>query len=518
MAPHPIDVVIVGGGPAGAAAARLLATWGHSVQLLTKTVDRSRSLGESLPPSCRKLFDLLGATAAIDTAGFLASSGNTVWWGDETTRTACFADGATGLQVDRHDLDALLLRLAGQAGAHVQANALVRGARLAPVDSRPGPAAATISYSTDDSSTHTIEAQFVLDCSGRAGVIARRGFRVHDVGRTTLALTAVWMRRDGWDLGDETHTLVETYRDGWAWSVPVTPSRRYVTVMVDPRVTDLDRGSAVTACYEAELAKTAALGRVLAQATRVTVPWGCDAFLYHAPTCGGPGMLLVGDAASFIDPLSSYGVKKALASAWLAAVVVHTSLTNSALAAVALDLFNRREREIHAAAVRQSAQFFADAATRHHHPFWTGRATMDQMAETGDAGDTAPEIDIDALRRDPAVMAAFDTLRQGSGIRLRRGDHLRVEARPALTIRDVVMEDRLVLPDWPPTGRGVRFLRDIDLVQLVELAPDHRQVPDLYEAYNRRCAPVSLPDFLGALSVLLAKGALRNDMMEPGPR
>ena len=263
MAPHPIDVVIVGGGPAGAAAARLLATWGHSVQLLTKTVDRSRSLGESLPPSCRKLFDLLGATTAIDTAGFLASSGNTAWWGDETTRTACFADGATGLQVDRHDLDALLLRLAGQAGAHVRANALVRGARLAPVDSRPGPAAATISYSTDDSSTHTIEAQFVLDCSGRAGVIARRGFRVHDVGRTTLALTAVWMRRDGWDLGDETHTLVETYRDGWAWSVPVTPSRRYVTVMVDPRVTDLDRGSAVTACYEAELAKTAALGRVL---------------------------------------------------------------------------------------------------------------------------------------------------------------------------------------------------------------------------------------------------------------
>ena len=48
-------------------------------------------------------------------------------------------------------------------------------------------------------------------------------------------------------------------------------------------------------------------------------------------------------------------------------------------------------------------------------------------------------------------------------------------------------------------------------MQLVELAPDHRQVPDLYEAYNRQCAPVSLPDFLGALSVLLAKGALRNE-------
>ena len=465
-----------GGGAAGAAAARLLATRGHTVRLLTKTVDRSRSLGESLPPSCRKLFDLLGVTAEIDAAGFLASSGNTVWWGDETTRTAGFADGATGLQVTRHEFDALLLRLAAQAGADVQANAQVRGARRAPVDGRPGPAAATIRYTTDDSSTHTIEAPFVLDCSGRAGVIARRGFRVHDVARTTLALTAVWRQREGWDLSDETHTLVETYSDGWAWSVPVTPSMRHVTVMIDPRVTDLDRGGAIAACYEAELAKTAALRRMLTRATRVTAPWGCDASLYHAPTCGGPGMLLVGDAASFIDPMSSYGVKKALASAWLAAVVVHTSLTDSTLAEVALDLFNRREREIHAAAVRQAAHFFADAATWHRHPFCTGRATMDHMDETGDTRDTAPEMDIDALRHDPTVMAAFDTLRRSSGIHLRRGDHLRIESRPALTVRAVVMEDRLVLPDWPPTGRGVRFLRDIDLVHLVELAPDHRQV------------------------------------------
>ena len=508
MAPQPIDVVIVGGGPAGSAAARLLAAWGHSVQVLTKTADRSRSLGESLPPSCRKLFDLLGAKTAIDAAGFLASSGNTVWWGEQTTRTACFTDGTSGLQVERHDLDALLLQLAAQAGARVLATAHVRGARLASVDSRPGPAGATISYSTDDSRTHAVEAQFVLDCSGRAGVIARRGFRVHDVGLTTLALTAVWNQRGGWGLGDDTHTLVETYDDGWAWSVPVTPSRRYVTVMVDPRVTDLERGHAITACYEAELAKTSALRRLLDRATRVTAPRGCDASLYHAPTCGGPGVLLVGDAASFIDPLSSYGVKKALASAWLAAVVTHTSLTNSSLAGVALDLFTRREREIHAAATRQSTQFFADAATRHHHPFWTGRAAMDEPA---DPGTSAPEIDIDALRADPAVMTAFDTLRRGNGISLRRGDQLRVEARPALTTREVVMEGRLVLPDWPPTGHGVRFLRDVDLVQLVELAPDHRQVPDLYEAYNRRCAPVSLPDFLGALSVLLAKGALRNE-------
>ena len=506
MARAPFDAVIIGGGPAGAAAARLLSVWGHAVLLVTKTVDATRSLGESLPPSCRKLFDLLGVTSAIDGAGFLRSTGNTVWWGDRASRTGNFADGTSGLQVVRHDLDAVLLRLAAEAGARVVTDALARDARLPPID---GPLeAATVSYATADARTHVVETPFVLDCSGRAGFLARRGFRVHDGGQTTLALTAVWTRPEGWSLGDETHTLVETYGDGWAWSVPVTPTRRYVTVMVDPRVTDLDRGGALTACYEAELVKTAALRRALDGATRVTAPWGCDASLYHARTCGTPGVLLVGDAASFIDPLSSYGVKKALASAWLAAVVVHTSLTNRPLAGVALDLFNEREREIHTASVRQSTRFFAEAAAQHLHPFWTGRATADVQTDSEDA---PPGVEIDALRHDPAVRAALDALRRGGGIRLRRGDDLSVEARPALTTREVVMEDRLVLPDWPGTNRGVRFLRAVDLLRLVELAPNHSQVPDLYEAYNRRCVPVSLPDFLGALSVLLAKGALRNE-------
>ena len=82
----------------------------------------------------------------------------------------------------------MLLGLAAEAGARVLTDALVGDARLAPDDARPGPAGATVTYSTADTSTHTVEAQFVLDCSGRTGVIARRGFRVPDRGRTTLAV------------------------------------------------------------------------------------------------------------------------------------------------------------------------------------------------------------------------------------------------------------------------------------------------------------------------------------------
>ncbi len=68
----------------------------------------------------------------------------------------------------------------------------------------------------------------------------------------------------------------------------------------------------------------------------------------------------------------------------------------------------------------------------------------------------------------------------------------------------MVLEDVLVGPDLP----GVRFLGGVDLPVLVGMAAKYRQVPDLFEAYNRICPPVELPNFLGALSVLLAKEIL----------
>ena len=513
MDPAPLDVVVIGGGPAGAAAARLLATWGHPVRVLAKPADDARTLGESLPPSCRKLLDLIGVTPDVEAAGFLRSTGNTVWWGGQGPRAVPFAGGGIGWQVRRNELDRLLLRLASQAGAAVEPDATVRQVDLAP-RSAPAEAAEPSLRYLAGGQARSLTARFVLDCSGRAGVVARRGFRRHAAGRTTLALAAVWSRRGGWGLEDESHTLVESYGDGWAWSVPVTAEQRYFTLMVDPRVTRLERGGPLAPCYEAELAKAAALGPLTAGAALDAGPWGCDASVYDATAYTAPGMLLVGDAGSFIDPLSSYGVKKALASGWLAAVVVHTALTDPALAGVALDLFDEREREMHAALEHQSAEFFAEAAGRHEHPFWTDRAEAG-MPEAAPLA--PPEPAVDALRGDPGVLAAFEALRRAPTLRLRRGDRLGVVRRPAITVRRIILEDRLVVPGWPAAdaGRGLRFLRDIDLVRVVELAPLHRQVPDLYEAYNRVCPPAPLPDFLGVLSVLIAKGALEEGTDPP---
>ena len=66
-----------------------------------------------------------------------------------------------------------------------------------------------------------VSCRFVLDCSGRAGVLGKAHRRIESSYRM-YAMVGVWCRPGGWPLPDETHTLVETYEDGWAWSVPLS--------------------------------------------------------------------------------------------------------------------------------------------------------------------------------------------------------------------------------------------------------------------------------------------------------
>lgn len=503
------DVLIIGGGPAGAAAARLLATWGHRVLLVTKPDTGAPSLAESLPPSCRKLFAAIGLVDAIDAAGFYRTTGNTVWWGGRGRRSENFADDATGYQVLRRELDRVMIGQAEAAGATiVRATAKVQGSTFKVHSGFKGSerTETTVEYETAEGERGICAARYVLDCSGRAGVIARRSLRKPEPRQATLAIVGVWQKEDGWGLEEESHTLVEAYEDGWAWSVPTSPATRHVAVMVDPRVTDLERSKRVDAIYRAELQKAGELARVVAGATPVGSAWGCDASPYDATRYAGAGFLLVGDAASFIDPLSSYGVKKALASAWLAAIVTHTCLVRPEMEAAALELFSSREAEMYASCQRQAARHFQAVATLRQHPYWTGRA--EPFDDPPSAGPSAGAPDVEALRRDPDVLAAFVALKRSREVRLRPTDALRVERGPGVFGREVVLEDRVVGGPFPA---GVRFLRGVDLPQLVTIAGAHRQVPDLFEAYNRANRPVALPDFLGALSVLLGKELLVNE-------
>lgn len=450
-APDVLDVRVLGGGPAGATVARLLALRGFSVELQHRAPGARHSLAETLPPSTRNVFHLLGIQKDIEDASFYRTFGNTSWWGSSRKRVETYPD-APGHQVPRAQFDALLLRLAEEAGV-----------RTTPGGAKP---------------------KFTLDCTGRTGILARK-YRLPQSGFRTLALCAVW--RGVCPGVDPTHTLVEAYDNGWVWSIPLAGDLRYVTVMTG-------RG----ASYAAELAKTRAIRRLLAKCVQQGKSFGCDASLYTSRRFAGDDFLLVGDAASFVDPISSFGVKKALTSAWVAAAVVTTCLRHPDRAAMARDYFEQTERQTYADHLRQATAHYAKVASRFATPFWTARAADAALPRVGSPG---------------AMRAALHRLREAPELRLRAGPGVHFEPRAAIAGEEIALRDSLVAPGIPA---GIEYFHGVNLSALVRMAAAQRQVPEFFEAYNREEPAVPLAAFLTALSFLLASTALINSATRAG--
>lgn len=506
-----VDVIAIGGGPAGAAAARLLALWGHSVRVLTKTPDAGRGAAESLPPSTRKLLATIGVLDRVEQAGFYRTTGNTVWWGErhgDVERFDASADGGGrdaafhGYQVLRPRFDRLMLNAAADAGAGVAGNIYVQRVHLPEASSAVGHDEARIEYQRDGQAAATASCRFALDASGRAGVIARHGLRVHQPGFRTQAFIGVWQSASGWDLPDPTHTLVETYEDGWAWSVPLSATLRQAGVAVDGATTRIARGPTLHETYRAELAKARHIGALMSNAALDRV-WACDASCFRAREYGGSRFLLLGDAGSCIDPLSSFGIKKALASAWVGAITVNTCLRHPERAASALEFFSNWERDVYNANLRRSVAFAREAYERHAHRFWAERAEVDVDATAED------ELDEERLFRAEDVQSTFESLKQSAALAFTRSHSICLKSLPVIHDREIVVADAFALPEAP---RGIRFLAGIDLLKLSELACSYHQVPDIFDAYCRaHGGAVALPNFLGALSFLVARGILRRD-------
>lgn len=494
------DACVIGGGPAGSTAARLLAEWGHRVALLTRPPTQD-ALAESLPPSCVHLLERLGLREAVDAAGFVRSSGNTVWWASSAARVEPFALGRTGYQVSRSAFDALLLARSGTAGVAVHAACSVKH-----VSAPNAEGVRTVAYHDVDGA-HELTARWVIDATGRAGLLARQ-WRVPDDATRTTALLGVWAAPAGWALPDWTHTTIESFGDGWAWSIPLSETERVVTVMVDPRLTPI-AGARLEAAYRAELAKATRHAAQVSDARLVQAVWACDASPYHATRVSAPGLLVAGDAASFIDPLSSFGVKKALASGWLAAVVVNTALRAPERSAPALELFEARERDAHAALRARVVEVAREVAASGAHRFWAERAEgatsgSESVSSSGRAGESG-ELDVEILKRDPKVLAAFEELRRRETISLAVAHRAGLSARPTVEGNEVVLRDHLTSPALP---HPARYVRNIDLVALAQIATTCRGVPDIIDSYNEGRPPAPLPDLLGALSVLIGCGVL----------
>ncbi|MFN8580675.1 MAG: tryptophan 7-halogenase [Gemmatimonadaceae bacterium] len=492
-----VFAAVLGGGPAGATAARLLAAWGHDVILLTRPSVRP-ALAESLPPSALHALDRVGVGRLVVDAGFVRSTGNTVWWGGDAPRVEMFPEGTFGLQVERRRFDEILLDAV--AGARVWRDASVRDVASAGPDT-----AQRIIRFEREGTVHEVRADWVLDCSGRAGVVARHGMRVSEQSPRTTALAVAW-ETESWELPDWTHTTVESAASGWAWSIPVSPSRRYVAVMLDPRQSPIPGAANVPDRYARALQQFPRHGALTGTAgTHQTGDVvAVDATSYHSASPAMPGVILAGDAASFVDPLASFGIKKAVSAAWLASVVVHTAVKTPGLTQAALDLYTEWERST-TAMLRQGALAFAVAAhlddrRRVDEDYWGARAAADPIEDSG--------LDVRQLRDDVDVKSALEFLREASGhLALRWAPGCERVQRPLVRDNLVVMEAHLTTPRL---STPVRFLRNVDLIALADTAIQHADVPDILDAYNRRHPAVPLADLLGALAVLCGKRVLEH--------
>lgn len=457
------------------------------------------ALAESVPPSTRRLFEELGALEALEAAGLTINTGNSIWWAGEEPRREAFAEGQTGFHTDKVGLENVLVEVAVSAGVEVLEGHAARRA----VESPTGWAVHCEAAGTGE---RTLRAPWVIDATGRHGFLARTEGRIPDRSTTTLALVRRWKVEGGWEDMEAGHTLIESYADGWAWSVPLSPTTRCFTAMIDHRHADME-GADVAALLDAELAKTLHVGPARGEARPDGDAWACPASLYTAGNFARRGLLLAGDAGSFIDPLSSFGVKKALSSGWLAAIVAHTAIVDPEMTDAALDFHNQREKEVYQSYRRISASFFHDAAKHHGTAYWTDRA---EAAIAAGLTLTPDDTDPDLIRPEvpeASVRAAFREIADRDRLVAVPGASLRSFERAAIEGYRIVRQLHLGSDVYPS---GLRHVRGVDLVRLVEVAQNFPEVPDGWTAYNAAAAPVSLPDYLTALATAFATGFLEH--------
>ena len=189
----------------------------------------------------------------------------------------------------------------------------------------------------------------------------------------------------------------------------------------------------------------------------------------RAARVAGDGVLLVGDAASFVDPLSSFGVKKALASAWLASVAVHTALADHSRDGRC----RRAVRRARARDVRTSAAGAAALVAR------SRRCARDAVlvGASGGGHRHVPSDEWDAGRIACGRIessAAFEELKRRAALKLRPADSLRFVERPVVRGNRVVLEEHL---SRPRRRNAVRYCRNVDLVLMAQLAPELRASP-----------------------------------------
>jgi flavin-dependent dehydrogenase len=329
-----VEVVVVGGGPAGATAAAVAAQRGRRVALFERERFPRFHVGESLIPETFGVFERLGMLDAMRGSRFVEK--HSVQFVNERgmlSEPFYFSDhrpreSSRTWQVRRSEFDEMMLRNAARLGVDVH-----EGCRVLEVlfdGSGSGARARGVRVQDEAGLVRTVEADVVVDASGQGAMIqSRLGLRDWD---RELKKAAVWSYWKGASRGtgrDEGATLVLQLdeKQGWFWYIPLHDDIMSVGVVAGHDYLFKNRATKDSdAIYREEIGRCPGLIPRLEQAEMIEPVRVAKEYSYRSRQVAGEGWVLVGDAFGFLDPLYSSGILLALKSGELAGDAVADAL------------------------------------------------------------------------------------------------------------------------------------------------------------------------------------------------
>lgn len=305
------DVIVVGAGPAGALAALILARAGLRVRVFDRSrFPRAKLCGDTLNPGALRILQRHVDTAELR-ARSLPISGMLLTGPNAVAVPGRYANGVTGLAITRHDFDAWLVAHARAAGAVVEEQTRIVGVVVEASSGRVN----GVRVNTDSRANQTHNARLVIAADGRRSVLAFE-----------LGLARQPQRPRRWAIGAYFENVAALsdmgemhVRPSHYLGVAPLPDGIANACLVVPHHAGADRWGGVSERLLAVLAEDCRLRERFAAARMIGRPMVLGPMAVDVTAAGRPGLLLAGDAAGFIDPMTGDGLRLALEGSTLAA-------------------------------------------------------------------------------------------------------------------------------------------------------------------------------------------------------